>query len=129
MFQNLKHRNSRDSRWEDRPPAGTESSSGISPSANATSYQVKGNEATRMVRCKTCGFPCDIERDGKANYDTWGDFGINQGTQLTAGTSIGDKRVPTAGTVNQTPDKYYDRVVSSGCPNCGSLVYWTNDIH
>ena len=123
MFENLKHHSGREGKYEDRPDAGTYPSRGFSPAASATSFTVQGNEASRLVRCKICGFPCDTQRDGQADYDTWAGLGINQGETLTAGTSIGDARVPAAGVVNQKPDTYYNRDVTSGCPLCASFVY------
>ena len=123
MFENLKSKNGRQSKYEDRPNAGSYPSEGFSHAAGASSYSVKGNEASRLVRCRVCGFPCDKERDSKAKEGSWAGIGVNQGVQLTAGTSIGDARVPAAGNVGQTPDKYYDRVISGGCPACGTLNY------
>ena len=123
MFENLKHQSGHKSNYEDRENAGSYPSRGISPSPGASSFAIQGNEASRLVRCSVCGFPCDKERDGRADYDTWAGFGIVQGAQLTAGTSIGDRRVPAAGVVNQTADNYYDRVITSGCPACGSYIY------
>lgn len=120
MFQNLKVKNHRKSKWKNMANA---NNFHLSPSASSGS--VKGNEADRMVNCRICGFPCDKERDAKSNYNSFAGFGINQGAQLTAGASIGDKRVPAAGSVSTSPDQYYNRQVVAGCPACGSLVYWT----
>ena len=123
MFENLKYKNTKESKYEDRPNAGTYPSQGFSVSPGATSYSVKGNEKSRLVRCRICGFPCDKERDGRADYNTWAGLGINQGEALTADTSIGDARVPAAGAVNQKADTYYSRTISSGCACCGSMIY------
>ena len=76
-----------------------------------------------MIRCKICGFPCDRERDAKAKEGSWAGLGVNEGVQLTAGTSIGDRRVPAAGSVGKTADSYYSRVITAGCPCCGYLTY------
>lgn len=40
-----------------------------------------------------------------------------------AGSSIGDKRVPAAGSIGKTADSYYARVITGGCPCCGCLNY------
>ena len=125
MFGNLKHKNARQSQWHDIPNVGMGNMDGFNKSSGATSFGFKGNEGSRMVRCRICGFPCDKERDTKAKYDTWAGLGISQGQQLTAGTSIGDRRVPAAGVVVTTVDTYYDRVITGGCPMCGCLTYWT----
>ena len=124
MFQNLKTKNPRKGKWHNSSNVGT-SGSGFSHAPDATTFSIKGNEGSRMVNCRICGFPCDMERDVKSKYGTWAGWGINQGTQLTAGTSVGDRRVPAAGTVATTVDTYYDRTITGGCPACGTLVYWT----
>ena len=118
MFEPLKSRNSRESHWENRPNADH-----FNHSPGTTSFQVKGNEASRMVRCRVCGFPCDKERDSRAKSDSWAGIGVNQGELLTAGTSIGDARVPAAGTVNTKPDSYYSRTIVGGCPCCATWDY------
>lgn len=94
----------------------------ISPSA--TFGQIKGNEASRMVNCRICGFPCDKERDSKAKDGSWAGIGVTYGVQLTAGTSIGDKRVSGVSGGATTVDTYYERTVSGGCPLCGCLTYY-----
>ena len=125
MFQNLKTKNIRESKWHDRLPAGSYPSQGFHKSPSVTSYTIKGNEASRMVNCRICGFPCDLERDSKAKEGSWAGLGINQGEQLSAGTSIGDRRIPAAGDISTKVDTYYDRTITGGCPCCGSLLYWT----
>ena len=90
-----------------------------------TTFTFKGNEKDRMVNCRICGFPCDKERDVKQQEGSWAGFGISQGEQLSAGTSIGDRRVPAAGAVATTVDQYYSRTIVGGCPCCGCLTYWT----
>ena len=120
MFQNLKSKNAKQSVWRNMPNANN-----FHVSPGATFGQPKGNEADRMVRCRVCGFPCDKERDMKARPNTWAGLGISQGAALTAGTSIGDRRVPAAGAVGQTADTYYNRTITGGCPCCGCLIYWT----
>ena len=95
----------------------------ISPSADTSS--VKGNEADRMVNCRICGWPCDKERDSKSKYGSWAGIGVTYGVQLTAGTSIGDRRVPSITGGATSVDQYYERTVSGGCPACGAFIYWT----
>jgi hypothetical protein len=123
MFQSLKTKNQRQSKWKDIPSGVQFPSSGYSHAPLATTFTLKGNEASRLVRCRVCGFICDKERDGRAKTGSWAGFGITQGAQLTAGTSIGDKRVPAPGSVSTSPDKYYDRVITGGCPCCATLNY------
>mgnify|MGYP001613073812 CR=1 FL=1 len=125
MFQNLKTKNSQTSRWRNSPNAAMGTSNGFSHIPSAITYQLKGNEADRMVRCRFCGFPCDKEIHVKQQPESWAGLGISYGAQQTAGSSIGDARVPAAGAVAQTPDKYYDRTIVGGCPSCGSYLYWT----
>ena len=119
MFENLKHKNPRRETWHNMPNANNYH---ISPSA--TTGQPKGNEADRMVNCRICGFPCDKERDSKSREGSWAGLGITYGQQLTAGTSIGDKRISGATGGATTVDQYYERTVSGGCPNCGCLTYY-----
>lgn len=121
MFQNLKSKNSRKSKYIDLP---TSVDSGFNHASGATTFTIKGNEASRLVRCRICGFPCDTERDPKAPDNSWAGLGINYGVQLTAGTSIGDRRVPSATGGATTVDQYYDRVVTGGCPFCGCYTYY-----
>lgn len=123
MFENLKTKNTNNSKYIDLPPIGSNQARGFSVSPGATSYSIKTNEKSRLVRCNICGFPCDIERDAQAKYGSWAGFGINQGSAQTAGHSIGDARVPAAGSVSQKADTYYNRDITAGCPACGSLVY------
>lgn len=109
MFENLKSKNSRQSKYKDMPNAGSYPSRGFSHAAGATTFTIKGNEASRLVRCRVCGFPCDKERDSKAKEGSWAGFGINEGQQLTAGTSIGDissPDSPTDTTVTIPQDTY-----------------------
>lgn len=131
MFQNLKSKNNKGSTYKNLPtgpyPDGLHnfhSNPKSSTDASQSTAPYKGNEKDRLVRCRTCGFPCDKERDAMSKDNTWAGLGITQGVQLTAGTSIGDKRVPAAGSVAKSPDKYYNRSVVSGCPSCGDLLYY-----
>jgi hypothetical protein len=117
MFGNLKTRNERKSVFKDRPHP-----KAFSQSPGASSSVTKGNE-TRLIRCRHCGWICDKERDVNLRDGSYAGFGINQGAQLTAGSSIGDRKTPVAGSVSGTADQYYDRTVSAGCPCCGSYVY------
>lgn len=123
MFENLKSKNPRKGKWHDSQPIGHGKARGFSPSSGVTNFSVKGNEGSRMVNCRTCGFPCDTERDAKAKGGSWAGIGVNQGVALTAGTSIGDARVPAAGVVSQHADTYYERVIIAGCACCGTLNY------
>lgn len=95
----------------------------FSKTPGATSSVTKANEASRLVRCRHCGWICDKEREVNLKDGSYAGFGINQGEQLTAGSSIGDSKAPSAGSVSGSPDQYYDRTVSSGCPCCGSYVF------
>lgn len=120
MFERLKTKNLKQSKFVNRPHPRT--SANLSP--GTSSAPIKGNEKDRLVRCRHCGFICDRERDVRLPDGTWAGFGINQGSQLTAGSSPkSDARIPAAGNVEQTPDKYYAREVVGGCPCCGSYLY------
>lgn len=116
MFQHLKTKNARKGKWKNM-----ENADNFHISPGATTGQTKGNEADRMVNCRICGFPCDLQRDGKAKDGSWAGLGVTFSEQLSAGTSIGDRRT-TAGVTSV--DQYYNRTISSGCPNCGCLTYY-----
>jgi ribosomal protein L37E len=120
MFGNLKKKNDRNSVFINR-----DHPSSFTRSPGVDSSVTKGNEK-RLVRCRVCGWICDTERDVIIKDGSFAGFGINQGQLLTAGTSVGDSRTPAAGTVNTTPDQYYDRTVSAGCPCCGTYSYHPN---
>lgn len=92
-------------------------------SSGASTGNTKGNEAERMVHCRICGFPCDKERDSKSREGSWAGLGIKYVGPLTAGTSIGDRRVPAAGVTATTVDQYYTMTHGGGCPNCGCFTY------
>ena len=92
-------------------------------SPGTSSSDVKGNEADRKVRCKICGWVCDRERDVRLQDGSFAGLGISFGSQQTAGTSIGDRVVPAAGSVSSEADNYYNRDVKTGCPSCGSYLY------
>jgi hypothetical protein len=118
MFQKLKTKNVTVSKFRNMfDPTNFSKSPGTSFS------EVKGNEGDRKVRCQHCGWICDRERDVRMDNGSWAGFGIQQGQQLTAGTSVGDSKAPAAGSVSGTPDKYHDRTLVGGCPCCGSYVY------
>lgn len=59
----------------------------FSKSPGTTSSVTKANEASRLVRCKHCGWICDKERDVRLKDGSYAGFAINQGSQLTAGAS------------------------------------------
>lgn len=118
MFQNLKTKNSRSSHYENRP-----NPLAYSKPAGVTSTVTKGNEAERLVRCRVCGFPCDLERDVNLKDGSYAGLGINYGAQLTMGTTIGDNKTPAAGAVSGTAQQYYEPDVTAGCPNCGTFLY------
>lgn len=83
----------------------------------------KPNEGDRLVRCRVCGFICDRERDVRIADGKFAGLGVTYGAQQTAGESAGDAKTPAAGSVSGTPDRYYFREVSGGCPCCGSYLY------
>ena len=118
MFNQLKSKNRRTSHYENRPNAMS-----FSKVPNADSTVTKGNESERLVRCRVCGFPCDLERDVNLKDGSYAGFGINQGAQKTMGSTVGDNKTPAAGSVSGTAQGYYDRVVSAGCPACASYIY------
>lgn len=66
----------------------------FSKTPGVTSTVTKGNEAERLVRCRVCGFPCDLERDVNLKDGSWAGFGITQGAQQTA-SSTGILGVPS----------------------------------
>lgn len=118
MFQNLKHKTERPEDYKDMDLKSSKRGFHRSPGTNSS--VVKGNE-TRLIRCVHCGFPCDRERDSRAEEESWAFLGINLGSQLTAGNSpLSDRRDSTGA---QVPDTYYDRSVLGGCKCCGSLIY------
>lgn len=119
MFQNIKTKNNQQSEFKNSPPM----SHNFSRSPGANSSVTKHNEGDRLVRCRVCGFICDRERDVRIKDGTFAGFGISLGSQQTAGASIGDAMIPAAGTVTPTPDKYYNRTITGGCPCCGSFLY------
>ena len=96
---------------------------GYSKSPGSTSSVTKGNELERLVRCRVCGFPCDLERDVNLRDGSWAGFGINQGPQLTMGATVGDNKSPADGAVSGTLQKYYNRTIVGGCPSCGTYIY------
>lgn len=130
MFQNLKTKTQISSIFKDlmRPRA-------FSQSPSVLSSVTKANERARLTRCRHCGWVCDKERDVNLKDGSYAGFGINQGDQLTASSSIGDSKAPASGSVSGTPDSYYERDVGAGCPCCGSYLYdenqsiieWPND--
>ena len=124
MFQSLKTKNPRQSIFKNKNPfEGPYGRYGPGKSPGVTDTVVKWNDADRLVRCRHCGFICDRERDVNLKDQTWAGLGISYSAQLTAGTSIGDRRVPAAGTVVTSADQYYTREVTGGCPCCGSYLY------
>lgn len=82
MFSRLKTKTQRKSIFQDRPQPNV-----FSKSPGTTSSVTKANEASRLVRCKHCGWICDKERDVRLKDGSYAGFGINQGSQLTAGAS------------------------------------------
>jgi len=55
--------------------------------------------------------------------NTFAGLGVSFSAQSTAAASIGDAKTPAAGSVSGTPDRYYERTISGGCPNCGTYMY------
>lgn len=122
MFEKLKTKTHTVSHFEDRHNPST-----YSKSPGVTHTVIKGNEASRLVRCRHCGWICDKERDVRLPSNSYGKLGIHYGEQLTMGTTVGDNKTPAAGVVSGTPQGYYVRNVSSGCPCCGSYLYDPNE--
>lgn len=89
MFERLKRRTQKTSKFVNLPDP-----TNFSRSPGTSSAPFKGNEADRLVRCKHCGFICDKERDARFPDGSYAGFGIAQGTQLTTGESVGDRKVP-----------------------------------
>ena len=118
MFQSLKHRNPRKTNFVNKEQIGTFH---ISP--GATTAPIKSNEAEILGRCKICGFPCNRERDTRLHPNSYAGLGINYAATATAGTCVGDKRVPAAGAVATSADTYNERDVVGGCPSCGSYLW------
>lgn len=118
MFSNLKIKNNRKSVFEDR-----NTPSSYSKSAGVTHTVVKANEKSRLVRCAHCGWICDRERDVRLPESSYAGLGISYGAQQTMASTVGDNKTPAAGVVSGTPQGYYIRDVSSGCPSCGSYLY------
>ena len=121
MFQYLKKKTQLSSTFKDLPhPLSYSKSPGV------TSSVTKSNEASRLVRCRHCGFICDRERDVRLRDGSYAGYGITQGAQLSASSSVGDRVVPAAGSVQSSVDLYYQRDVRAGCPSCGSFTYDPN---
>ena len=76
MFRKLKNRNPRKSEFENRA-----NPSAFSKSPGVTTSVVKGNEKDRLIRCRHCGWICDLERDVKLKDGSYAGFGINHGQQ------------------------------------------------
>lgn len=93
MFQNLKTRNAKESKYKNLPMdypnglRGFHSNPRSSTNATQTQAPIKGNEAERLVRCRTCGFPCDKERDSKSFEGSWAGLGVDFGSEKTANSS------------------------------------------
>ena len=124
LFKNLKTPNRRQSHYENRPDAGNATTQGgYNRPPGASSSATKGNEAERLVRCRVCGFPCDLERDVNLKDGSYAGFGISLGAAQTMGVTVGDNKTPAAGAVSGTRQTYYNRTVTGGCPCCGSFIY------
>ena len=119
MFQNLKTKNDQTSIFKNSE----RQSHSFSRSAGTSSSVTKHNEGDRLVRCRVCGWICDRERDVRIDDHTFAGLGVQLGSQKTADASVGDAKTPAAGSVSGTPDRYYDRQVSGGCPCCGTYMY------
>lgn len=69
----------------------------FSKSPGTTSSVTKANEASRLVRCKHCGWICDKERDVRLKDGSFAGKGINTGSQRVAQSYdryYGSKLVP-----------------------------------
>ncbi len=119
MFQNLKTKNDQSSVFKNSPPL----TNSFSRSPGTSSSVTKENEGDRLVRCRVCGWICDRERDVSITPNTFAGLGVSFGPQKTSEASIGDSKAPAAGSVSGTPQKYYEREVSGGCPACGTYMY------
>lgn len=119
MFSNLKSKNSQKSVFKNQPPM----RHAYSRSSGASSSSTGEDEADRLVRCRVCGFICDRDRDVQIKDGRWAGLGIKYGPQQTADATLGDAMIPATGSVTPTPDKYYEREISGGCPCCGTYMY------
>ena len=119
MFGNLKTKNDQESVFKNGLPM----RHAFSRSPGTSSSVTKENEADRLVRCRVCGWICDRERDVRMKDGVFAHLGIKYSSAQTADASIGDARVPAAGTITTTPDTYYTREVVGGCPSCGTFLY------
>lgn len=119
MFQNLKTKNGQQSKFQNSPPM----TNSFSRSPGVSSSVTKHNEGDRLVRCRVCGWICDRERDARIKEGSFAGLAIKFSAQSTAGASIGDAMVPAAGSVSRSPDRFYTRDVSGGCPGCGTFLY------
>ena len=87
MFSKLKTRNDQRSVFNNGIlPAKFSRSPGTSSSVTKT------NEATRLVRCKHCGWICDRERDIRSEDGSYTGIGISYGSQQQTGAYVGDTR-------------------------------------
>ena len=89
MFSPLKQKNDQQSVFKNSPPM----KHAFSRAPGTDSSVTKTNEGDRLVRCRVCGFICDRERDISIDDGRFAGLGVQQGTQLIAGTSIGDRRI------------------------------------
>lgn len=119
MFQNVRTKNSQQSKFQNSPPM----TNSFSRSPGVNSSITKHNEGDRLVRCRVCGWICDRERDARIKDGSFAGLGIKYSSQQTANPSVGDAVIPAAGAVSSTPDKYYTREVKGGCPSCGTYLY------
>jgi len=64
-------------------------------------------ESDDFVRCSRCGFPCRLDRDIQGS----------EGSKV--GLGITNKLINNY----DSSDTLYDPIVTSGCPQCGTLLY------
>ncbi len=70
-FERLKTRNDRVSVFDNQIMP-----KNFSRSPGTSSSVTKSNEATRMIRCRHCGWVCDLERDINLKDQTYAGYGI-----------------------------------------------------
>jgi len=136
MFKNLKTKNPKQSTFRNVTPL----IHNYSRAPEAETSSIDENEAEIWTRCRICGFPCRRDRDVSLKEGSWAGLGVKLGTLKEAGESIGD-RVNYGATEGYgemswgegpwgegkpralSPDGYYDRTITGGCPSCGSFLY------
>ena len=87
-------------------------------------YGRNRDDEDSYVRCSRCGFICNLDRDIRKSDGDKSGFGINN-TAIQIAKYLYDSDI-----IYDIDDDYdainrtiYDPIVTSGCPQCGCLLY------